>query len=333
MPSQSAAQTNPVLSGIVVGHQNAKHVGTRIFPIYTTEELPARVPKFGQESLRLVDDKATVDGGGTERKFEWTTLSIDADGHMQSTFVPTASKASPAMKAMINGAKFVKAGVDLMREKSIYDACHDASLFTVSETPGTKWDNSLTVDILGDVQTWRENRSLATGYMPNVLVLAPAVWSHVRKNTYILQALGVSANGSYGTPAKVTPELVADLMELDEIIIPRVAYDSANKGQAVSRAYMWTAKTGFLAYRPPITDDEYGRVISEEMDAAAGRTIVWTGAEGATEGVRIQEVEVPAGVSPWGRGTNGGTNVIATQWYGVVPFEEKSAARLTAMLA
>jgi len=333
MPSQSAVQTNPVLTNIAVGYQNAQHVGTRIFPIYPTDELPARVPKFGQEGLRVVDDKATVDGGGTERKFDWTSVSIDADGHMQSTFVPNASKASPAMKAMINAAKFVKDGVDLVREMAIYAACHNASLFTASETPAVKWDNSLTVDILGDVATWRETRAQATGYLPNVMVLAPAVWNVVRKNTPILQALGVTGNANYGTVARVTQELVADLMDLDEIIVPRVAYDSANKGQTVSRAYGWTAKTGFLEYRPQITADEYGRVISDQMDAAAGRTVIWTGPEGATEGVKIDEVEVPMGVAPFGRGTGGGTNVIATQWFDIAVLEGLSAARLTAMLA
>jgi hypothetical protein len=333
MPSQSAAQTNPILSNIAVGYQNAQHVGTRIFPIYTSDTLPARVPRFGQEDLRLVDDKATVDGGGTERTFEWATIDIDADGHMQSTFVANATKADPAMKAMIRAAKFVKSGVDLVREKVIYDACHNASLFTASETPAVKWDNSLTVDILGDVDAWCETRRTATGYRPNVLVLAPAVWNVVRKNTAILSALGVSSNREYGVPAKVTQELVADLMDLEEIIVPRVGYDSANKGQTVTRTNMWTAKTGFLEYRPPITEDEYGRVISEEMDAAAGRTVIWTGAPGATEGVEISEVQVPKGVAPWGRGTNGGVNVIATQWYGIEAMEVLSAARLTAMLA
>ncbi len=333
MPSDSAAQTNPILSGIAVGYSNAQHVGTRIFPIYPATEVPARVPKFGKESFRLVKDTATVDGGGTERTFEWTTISIDADGHMQQTFVPSKSKASPAMRAMINATKFVADGISLNREKAIYDLCADAATFTQSETPGTKWGASLTVDILGDVQTWRENRALATGTLPNILVLAPGVWQKVRVNTPILNALGVTSNRQYGTPAKVTEALVADLMELDEIIVPRVAYDTANEGATASLGYMWPEKTGFLAYRPPISTDEYGRVVSEVIAPAAGRTVMWTGADDATGGVRVQTVPVPAGVSPLGRGTDGGDNVIATAWYKPIAFEVLSAARLTALLA
>jgi len=333
MPSDSAMLNNPILSGIGVGYKNAQHVGTRIFPIYPAADLPARVPKFGKEAFRLVDDKATASGGGTERNFEWTTIPVDADGHMQQTFVPAASKVEAGRRAMINATKFVADGISLMREKAIYDLCASASVFSASQTPSTKWDASLTVDILGDVQAWREAMSPSIGAMPNVLVLAPGVWNVVRKNTPILQALGVTANANYGTAARVTQALVAELMELEEIIVPRVAYDTANKGQTPTLNYMWPVKTGFLLWRPQITEDEYGRVISEEISPAAGRTVVWTGAPDSTEGVQVSTVPVPKGVGPTGRGTNGGTNVIATQWYTPTACEAAAGVRLTAMLA
>jgi hypothetical protein len=119
---------------------------------------------------------------------------------------------------------------------------------------------------------------LLTGLEPNTLVLGKQVWTQLVDHPVIVDRIkyGQTAPG----PARVTKEAVAELLEIDRILVMKSIVNSANVGQDASNSFIG-GKAALLAYSEPNPGIE---------TASAGYTFSWTSQMGATEnGFRIKK--------------------------------------------
>lgn len=112
-----------------------------------------------------------------------------------------------------------------------------------------QWDDD-NASPLEDVAYYKEYMKLRTGLEPNVLTIGMPVWTKLKNNSSILSRItGGSTNGS---PAKVTKELVAGLMELDEIVVLSSVYNTDEETAADPHTGSFiVGKEGLLMYRNP----------------------------------------------------------------------------------
>lgn len=112
-----------------------------------------------------------------------------------------------------------------------------------------QWDDD-NASPLEDIAHYREYMKLQTGIYPNVLAIGADVWKKLKNSSEVLARItGGSTNGS---PATVTKQLVAGLMELDEIVVVSSVYNTDEETAADPHTGAFiVGKEGLLMYRNP----------------------------------------------------------------------------------
>lgn len=106
---------------------------------------------------------------------------------------------------------------------------------------GDRWDVYATSDPLSNVETGKA----ACFVEPNVCIMGAQVWRKLKQHPQILDR--ISGGSTNASPAMVTERLVAELFEVDQVLIGRAKYNTANMGASASFDYVW-GKQVVLAY-------------------------------------------------------------------------------------
>ena len=111
---------------------------------------------------------------------------------------------------------------------------------------------------------------------PNVAIMNGGVALALRRHPAIVKAY----NGTLGDTGMVPMAYLQDLFELDEILVGRARYNSANKGQTMTLTELW-GKNLALVYKNPqasprrgltfgLTAEHGARVSQEQADGTIG---------------------------------------------------------------
>ncbi len=147
----------------------------------------------------------------------------------------------------------------------------------VSGTPSTnefkKWSVSGSKPVK-DVDTWVNAIEEQTGMKPNVLGIAPDVMSALKDNSDIISRIQYTQKGI------ITTDILADLFELEKVVVLRGTYNTAAKGAATSMSRMVSGKL-LLAYAAPRPSTE---------TPTAGGIFAWKGRFGNSRlGSRVKK--------------------------------------------
>jgi hypothetical protein len=119
----------------------------------------------------------------------------------------------------------------------------------VSGTPSTnevkQWNDAASTPY-DDIETQRERMFLATGFMPNVLVLGATTYLRLRRHPQLTALAGDNA------PNIVMDEALRQYFMVDEILVARSVYNSALEGATDSFSYTVNAKSALLLHRNPL---------------------------------------------------------------------------------
>lgn len=177
----------------------------------------------------------------------------------------------------------------IRREKQFATDILKTSLWTsektgVSGTPTTnqfkQWNDSASTPV-EDIRSWRTevDKNTLGAARPNVLGLGKEVWDKLADHPDIVDRLKYGGQ-LQGNLAKVTPAMLAALLELDEVIIGDALEETATEGQSTSvPSYIW-GKKALLLYRNPTPQIE---------EVSAGYTICWTDTGSNAMGARIKQ--------------------------------------------
>lgn len=148
-----------------------------------------------------------------------------------------------------------------------------ASAITASSTL-KQWDQSTSTPI-DDVAVMMTVMEKLTGFTPNVLAIGAEVWERLKINAQILDR--ITGGASNTNPAKVTPQLVAQLFEIEELVILRAVENTAAENATFAGEYVF-GKQGLFMFRDRTEGIE---------TATACRTITWRQYAGNRNGTRI----------------------------------------------
>lgn len=141
-----------------------------------------------------------------------------------------------------------------------------------------QWNQTSSTPI-EDIEAQRIKMGRLTGLKPNVLVIGPEVYSVFKNHPEFIERIKYSQKGV------VTLELMAQLLDVDRVLVPMAVYDDAEEGAAASIDYMY-GKSALLAYAAP----NPGLLIP-----SAGYTFEWTGYIGAANrGARTKKFRLEA---------------------------------------
>jgi hypothetical protein len=138
-----------------------------------------------------------------------------------------------------------------------------------------RWDVSGS-DPVGIVEAAKTTMLNSTGFEPNTLVLSRAVWAALRNHADLKDR--VKYTGSNQVPGVVNLQALAQVMDVERILVAKAIHNSAVEGAADSHGAIM-GKNALLAYVAPSPG---------LMTPSAGYTFSWTGLLGSgAQGQRI----------------------------------------------
>lgn len=144
-----------------------------------------------------------------------------------------------------------------------------------------QWSDYTNSDPLLKMEEKRIGMLEATGFAPNTVVMGPRVWSQLKNHPDLVDRLN---RGQTEGPASVMLANLAELIEVDRIIVPSAIYNAAVEGATDDFDFIFGKSVLFLYVAPRV-----GR-----YTPTAGVTFAWRGFTGASvAGTRIKRFEMP----------------------------------------
>ena len=236
-------------------------------------------------------DEAQEVADGTEAPTGGFSLSQDSylcKVHKWASDVTDQQRANqdPQVNLEESKAQYVSLKLLIRRERLFMSRYFGSGIWTgdqtgVNSAPGAnqflRWNVAGSTPI-ADIRLGMETIQARSGYRPNRLLLARQVWNKLLDNDDLLSR--ISGGATAGMPAQVQRQLVASLLELDEILVADGVFNSAQKGAAEATGFI-AGKHALLYYAPAS--------VSVDGTPSAGVQFSWTGLTGATpSGYRIR---------------------------------------------
>lgn len=248
---------DPVLTGIVVAYRNASYIADavlpRLDPQLTRQEFRYLEFPFG-EAITVPNTKVGRKGEPDTVEFTGIERQGATDDYGLDDVVPIddINNAPAGYSPLNHAAQRVMDLVLLDREIRVANKVFNAATYSatnkVTLSGTSQWSDAASTPII-DVAEAAD----AMIMRPNIGVIGRAGWTALRTNQSILKAISVSGTDQ----GMATKRAVADLFELEDIVIGEGWVNSAKPGQAVTRVRAW-GKHFALMRREPLATSQGG---------------------------------------------------------------------------
>lgn len=261
-PTASAQHVNSLLSNFSVGYLNSEtsFAAPRVFPYVDVQK---------QTDLYAVYDRGDFLRDGMKRRGPYdlaaqggynvgtATYSIDVWAEAKLVSDREVANADDPFRPHEDAAVWLTQQRLIRQEREFVSRFFTTGLWTGSAT-GTDltagdtgysaaWSSAASTPI-EDVDVQNDAIESRTGLRGNVLVMGRPAWSKLRNHPDVIDRVrGGSSNAS---PAMITRQQVAALMELDEIVVASAVYNSAQEGEAANVGWIM-GNHALLVHRSP----------------------------------------------------------------------------------
>jgi hypothetical protein len=252
--AQAPFATQPQQTGAAIAYRNTREgfIADAVAPI---EPVPAELFEWDEHTIdelyTTVDDRV----GRLSQPNQVTWSSVRREGRTEDHALDV-----PVPQKDIDNARDQKSPIDpltwavevgmelsmLNREKRVASLACDLKTVPAAQRDtlsGTdQWNDANNTNVIDKIMEMLDAPLLR----PNIAVLGQQTWTGLRTNPVIVEAV-VGTGASKGTASR---QAVAELFELDEIIVGRSWANTANAGQTASYARLWGKHAAFLHRNP-----------------------------------------------------------------------------------
>jgi hypothetical protein len=270
-PSTSLATLRPDLGGSFMefdlAMQAKGYVAHRVLPVFESAVQTGPFGKIPIEQLLQNRDTARAPGSGYSRgKFTFTTDSFSCEEH-------GAEEPVDDREAKMYANYFDAEAVAALRAREVVlsNAERRAAALIFNATTWTptaitnEWDDYPNATPITDVETAVQALWAASGLWPDAMVINRKVFRNLRNCAQIIDRL--KYNGVVDVrPSKINEAMLASVFDLAEVIVAGTPKNSANEGQAVTIAPIWSDEYAMIFKRAQTQDIR---------EPCIGRTIHW----------------------------------------------------------
>lgn len=238
-------RTDPVLTEVSVKYSNQNLIAERVFPRMNVKEKTGYYYTFDKSNFKIEESyrapharanrvdygfSKTAYGPLTERSLEAAIDWEERDSYPVNSDIYADS------------VETVSERMALAHESEVATMLGDTAQVTQNVTlSGTdQWSDFSNSDPFANIETGRAAIHASVMRDPNVLILGKQVWDKVKHHPDLIDRL------SNSSVRVLTRELLAALLEVEEVIIGDAMYNSADEGQTASMSYVW-GKNAVLA--------------------------------------------------------------------------------------
>lgn len=267
---------DPVLTGVVVNYKNGDYIADRVLPrlspILAKKEFKYSKFDFG-EAITLPDTRVGRKSEPNTVEFSGTEVTASCQDYALDDLIPIDDilQAPAGYDPKSHASQRLIDLVLLDREVRVAGQVFNAATYGASNklllSGASQWSDALSNPI-ADIRDAADDLIMR----PNIAVMGRLAWSALRTNPKIVSAISISGTES----GNATLQAVADLLELDEIIVGEAWLNNAKPGQNVQRMRAWGSHCALLRREPLATSmsdmptfgwtAQYGERIAGSMD-------------------------------------------------------------------
>jgi hypothetical protein len=272
-PGQGDVHVNALLTNLSIAYQNEMYIAERIFPAVLVNKQSDIVPKYDQshwfrdEAEKLGPTDAPPTGGYEVDTSDTYFCDEYGIGHL----IPDGRRANQdsPFDADRDGVEWLMDRMLMRKERSFVSDFFKTSVWGADKTGGSdfeKWSTYATSTPIEDLREFKRTVRRKIARNPNKLVLGDLAWDRLEDHPDLLDRIKYGA--SQASPAMVSPNLVAQLLGLNEVLVGTSIYTADEEGTAeasVTYSANWD-DDGLLLYVPPAPS---------LRRPAAGYTFIW----------------------------------------------------------
>jgi len=275
-PTTDSVHRSAALSAVSIGYKNQMFIGDRVFLNVPVNKKNDYFYYFQKGALFRLDAGLRGPGAAARRGgyvVADTEYVCQERAFAHELPIETIENADDVLQPWETGVSFATLKVLLAKERAISTLCCTAANWTSSEDATGGWaagaSNTFIEDVLGAKNTVRQ----LIGINPNVMIMDSKTLNQLKQESSVLDR--IKYTGTQGRPADVTPQTLAALFEMDEVLIGGAIYSDAEEvlaGTDFNAVDLWetnaTKGSCFIFYRPPMA--------AREMPSA-GYVFQWKG--------------------------------------------------------
>jgi hypothetical protein len=244
-----------VLTNISLGWPTLGLVGERLFPVVRVRKQSDKYRVFGREAW--LPETSDYRAPGTEaNEVPGMALSLDtyyAQEHSLQTPVTDEERENSDndLSPDRDGTELVTGkimlGREVMMKNLVTTAANYATGMSTTLVGGAQWSAYSTSDPIGNIRTAVRAIHAKVFLEPNLAVIPYLVMSYLEDHPDIIERI------KYSERAILTPEIIASVFGLQNVIVPGVGIGSGAPGaagNAISVGYLWGDDV-LLAWVPP----------------------------------------------------------------------------------
>lgn len=248
--SQMKAQVDKLLTQASDKLKPKGFISELLLPRLQVAQYSGLLGAYGTDHLRIEHD--IVGGQGMYPRvttLATSTSSYNIEGHGLEDVVTKRDRANYDKPFNAERDKTVSLTMKLLvgKEKALADSLSDTAILTQNTTlSGTdQFSDYLNSDPLAKFSVAREAIRDGCGMYPNAAWMDKKVRNQLRYHPQLLDALGFKDN----RPGGLSDAEIANILDVDRILIADAVYESAKEGQSSSIAAVW-GKHVFMGHIP-----------------------------------------------------------------------------------
>lgn len=246
-------QVDTVLTQMSVAYTNGELIGTKLMPRVEVEGRVGFYYVFDKSRFSINDSRRTGTSRANRISNGMTSAAFGplAEHSLEEPIEYDVLKTYPTPHdARVDATESVTEALNLGLEAEIAAKLTSGAVITQNVTlSGTdQFSDYANSDPFGVFQTGIDTIKAASGVTPNTLELGYQVWSKLRHHPDLLGRMSVAS------VRVLTPQMLADLIGVAEVVIGDAVYNTADEGQTAVMGYVWGkhALLAFVSSKPGI---------------------------------------------------------------------------------
>jgi len=285
-PGAGDVHVDAPLTNISIGYKNPEYIAGMIFPLVLVQKRSDIVPEFYQsawfrdEAQQLTEREAPPVSGYNVNTSDTYYCNEYGIGH----FISDARRANQDIPfdAYRDGTEWVSDKLDLRRERHFVANFWTTGVWGTDEVGGvdfTKWSTYASSTPIQDMRDYMRVVRRATGRTPNKLILGDLTFDVLADHPNLLDRIQYGSGSD--SPAIVTPNLIAQVLGIETVLVGTSVYTADEEGTAESS----------VTYTANWDDDALLLYVPDRPSLfapAAGYTFVWQTAFGGMRFIKVR---------------------------------------------
>jgi hypothetical protein len=285
--SRTLAPINPFYTGIAIGYKNKSLIADLVLPRIQVGLQQFKYFKYATaDSFTLPDTRVGRKSAVNQVEFGATESTNTTEDYGLSDLVPyseqkdsiaSQTQHDPVAKATEYLTDLIALDREVRASNLVFNSAN-YGVNTSSLAGANQWSAYATSDPINDILTAKDKCLLA----PNIAVIGQKAWTTLRQHPKVAKAI----NGTSGDVGVVARQALADLLELEQILVGTGFVNTAKPGQTPTLVRVW-GNDFSLFHQNLLADNQRGATFgfTAQYDERVARSAenVSVGLRGATE--------------------------------------------------